>query len=527
MQVFFRQYNYCAKLADSSTENEMEHHIFMTALIFIAGIVAFGAAYYCYKKDNFRFALVWIIAAGFLWRLDCALDPQLHQWDERFHALVAKNVMEDPFAPKLYSRVPLDYDYQHWGNNHIWLHKQPLPFWVMGGSMKIFGLSPLALRLPALVMSTLLIWFTFLIGSKLFDQRIGLLAAFFHAINGMVIEIGSGRVATDHVDIFFFFFIELAILLAVLYREKPLIRYLLLVGVFTGMALLCKWLPGLIVIPVFIILNFNRENGILPLMKAVLIITVAMVVVVLPWQVYAARNFPLEYWWENGYNLKHLTHSVETHGKPWWYHLANMGRIWNEMIYVALPWFLWKTLKKGWNAANYTLLAWIVIPYLVFSLAATKMQGYVLFTGPAFFLILAWFIFELQYLAKQDRNFWVKWFYHGGMAVILLLAFRFGLERVKPFQEQEEGYKLQSALMKLEDQVDKESSIIFNTPRYIECMFFTRHLAYEKIPSKEEVNRLLFSGEKVFVIDDNHLPEYLRHNAKVVKIDEQLLESKQ
>lgn len=204
-----------------------------------------------------------------------------------------------------------------------------------------------------------------------------------------------------------------------------------------------------------------------------------------------------------------------------------MGRIWNEMIFFALPWFVWRIFKDKHDSTNYALLIWILIPYLVFSFATTKMQGYVLFTGPAFFLILAWFIFELQYLSKQDRNFWVKWFYHGGMAVILLLAFRFGLERVKPFQEQEEGYKLQSALMKLEDQVDKESSIIFNTPRHIECMFFTRHLAYEKIPSEEEVNRLLSNGEKLFVIDDGHLPEYLNHNAKVAKIDGQLLGSKQ
>lgn len=522
MQVFFRQYNYCAKLADSSTENEMEHHIFMTALIFIAGIVAFGAAYYCYKKDNFRFALVWIIAAGFLWRLDCALDPQLHQWDERFHALVAKNVMEDPFAPKLYSRVPLDYDYKHWGNNHIWLHKQPLPFWVMGGSMKIFGLSPLALRLPALVMSTLLIWFTFLIGSKLFDQRTGLLAAFFHAINGMVIEIGSGRVATDHVDIFFFFFIELAILLAVLYREKPLIRYLLLVGVFTGMALLCKWLPGLIVIPVFIILNFNRENGILPLMKAVLIITVAMVVVALPWQVYAARNFPLEYWWENGYNLKHLTHSVETHGKPWWYHLANMGRIWNEMIFFALPWFVWRIFKDKHDSTNYALLIWILIPYLVFSFATTKMQGYVLFTAPAFFMVLGLFFVEWCLNENRYPGMRLKWLPRLVALLIIILAVRFGVERVKPFADRDSGQEMNVILTIAKGVLGKEEGIIFNTPRYIEFMFFSDYLAYEKIPSKEEVEVLLAFGEKIVVVDDGALPDYIQTNKKIEKIFWQL-----
>ncbi len=38
----------------------------------------------------------------------------LHDWDERYHALVAKNMIEQPFKPMLYKNPVLPYDYKDW-----------------------------------------------------------------------------------------------------------------------------------------------------------------------------------------------------------------------------------------------------------------------------------------------------------------------------------------------------------------------------------------------------------------------------
>ncbi|MBP7399885.1 MAG: hypothetical protein KA954_09890, partial [Chitinophagales bacterium] len=65
--------------------------------------------------------------------------PYLHDWDERFHALVAKNMMTHPFTPMLRANPVLPYDETSWTDGHIWLHKQPLFLWQMALSMKIFG----------------------------------------------------------------------------------------------------------------------------------------------------------------------------------------------------------------------------------------------------------------------------------------------------------------------------------------------------------------------------------------------------
>src|SRR5690606_28721971 len=79
-------------------------------------------------------------------------------WDERFHALVARNMMDEPFRPMLKTSALLPHeDYTAWCCNHIWLHKQPLFMWQMALSMKVFGVSEPALRLPSVIMGALMI----------------------------------------------------------------------------------------------------------------------------------------------------------------------------------------------------------------------------------------------------------------------------------------------------------------------------------------------------------------------------------
>ena len=76
------------------------------------------------------------------------------------------------------------------------------------------------------------------------------LAAFFYSINGLIIELAAGRVATDHADTFFLFFVELAVFLTICFVQKKKTVYNLMAGVAIGAAVLSKWLPALIVLPV-------------------------------------------------------------------------------------------------------------------------------------------------------------------------------------------------------------------------------------------------------------------------------------
>ena len=69
-------------------------------------------------------ALCLIVILGFGLRAYSASDRYLHNWDERYHALVAKNMIEHPLRPTLYENPVLPFDSKDWERNHIWLHKQ-------------------------------------------------------------------------------------------------------------------------------------------------------------------------------------------------------------------------------------------------------------------------------------------------------------------------------------------------------------------------------------------------------------------
>ncbi|MBK7221497.1 MAG: hypothetical protein IPH94_09250 [Saprospiraceae bacterium] len=102
--------------------------------------------------------LILILVLGFFLRLHYAhLDPYLHAWDERYHALVAKNLMDDPLLPLLRAEPLVPYDDKAWCCNHIWVHKQPLFMWQMAASMAIFGVSEFAMRYPSVLMGCLMI----------------------------------------------------------------------------------------------------------------------------------------------------------------------------------------------------------------------------------------------------------------------------------------------------------------------------------------------------------------------------------
>ncbi len=82
-----------------------------------------------------------------------SLDPFLHAWDERYHALVAKSLAADLRRPLLYTEALLPYSISDWTANHVWLHKPPLFLWQIAASLKIFGAEPWAVRLPSALLT--------------------------------------------------------------------------------------------------------------------------------------------------------------------------------------------------------------------------------------------------------------------------------------------------------------------------------------------------------------------------------------
>ncbi|MDX9905674.1 MAG: glycosyltransferase family 39 protein [Bacteroidales bacterium] len=470
----------------------------ITILICIAG---YALAFRQYSRDNLQATLILIMVCGLLLRLYAASDFYLHAWDERYHALVAKNMITHPFRPMLYSDPVLPYDFRNWVGNHVWIHKQPVPLWSMAFSMSVFGVNEIALRLPSVILTTLGIGITFYVAKYLFNQRVGIIAAFLYSIHGLIIELSAGRVATDHIDVFFLFFVQLSVLLAIRYVQSKRLVFNVLCGVSIGMAILSKWLPALIVLPIWLLLaldskKLSRKEIIIDFLLLIAVIAIVSV----PWQWYIYSHFPQEARWESSFNLKHITEGLENHGQPFYYHFEKVMVLYGEIIYLPLLWFFYKSFKHLKKYRRLVLTLWILIPLLFFSIARTKMQAYTIFAAPAFFIVSALF---WEYLFRYRHRLKYKALTIAILFLLLALPVRYSIERVKPFIIRERNPQWTKELKELDKQLpDYRNVVVFNARYPIETMFYTDCMAYETIPDSAALMGLDQRGYSIFIREE-------------------------
>lgn len=362
-------------------------------------------------KDD-TYSIIAVLLTGFFLRLLVAgMDPFLHPWDERFHALVARNMMHHPFQPMLRAFPITDnFDPNAWCCNHIWLHKQPLFMWQMALSMKIFGVSELALRLPSVIMGTLLILMLYRITLLLTkDKTTALIAAAILCVSNFHLQLISGIRGMDHNDVAMGFYVLASIWAYAEYLRKPKIHWVLLVGMFAGCAVLCKWLVGLLV---FLgwginVISSSSWKGFFEETKYFLLALLVCCAVFVPWQIYILNAFPEEARYEFAYNSLHLTEAVEGHGGNRLFYLERLDELVGKYIYLLAPIgmvvaFAAKNFNKKLRLA---LIAEIVFVLFFFSvIAATKIVTYVYFIVPLIILFIAT---ALKFLIETINRRWI------------------------------------------------------------------------------------------------------------------------
>lgn len=478
----------------------MTSHLITALLHMLAAALCFGIAWRQYLKGQYNIAAVLLALGGLALRLFMAGDMYLHEWDERYHALVAKNLTQGWLQPKLYPVALLPYDFTQWSSNYIWLHKQPLPLWCMAASVKLLGATEIAIRLPSVIVSSVGVYITWLTGRQLFNEKVGLLAAFFAAVNGLVLDVATGRSATDHIDIFFMFFVQLAVLLAVVSRTRSSRWPVVLTGVSIGLAVLCKWLPAFIVLPVWLVLNYRYESLAALATGAVIILLVA-VAVFLPWQWYMYQHYPLEYSNEMLHNYRHITEALDNQTGGVFYFFTKLHINVNELFWPAFGWFGYMLYRRDKADVRLALLVWMLVPFVFFTVAKTKMQAYLLFTFPALFIMLAEFaVYLLQPVAAKQR----RWLQQAMFAAIIILAVRFSIERIKPMQGQEKQLAWAGKLKQI-GHTATGTTVYFNVKHYVEGMFYTQAIMYERLPEPGQAEALQQKGYTVIINTDEEL----------------------
>jgi 4-amino-4-deoxy-L-arabinose transferase len=405
----------------------------------------------------------------------------LFWWDERFHALVAKNLLADPSITRLYPKdleAILGPD-KDWYKDPIWLHKPPLFSYLQALSMQLFGSSIIAMRFPS-VMALLAIYFSLWQILKLKDWPTieASLLAFGVVINPFLLKLMMGWQGMDHNDLAFIAFISLSLWALIRYQHKPSTIGLLLISLFVAMAVLSKWLPGLLAFLFWgLVLSFQKEIKLKPIITAALL----SLLLIIPWYIYTYQLYPDRWLEAMLFNSRHFTEVIENHSGPWYFHVEQWFR--HFFLLIAFSIGLWLLgLKKSNGPKPHARAAWLSLAFvlLFYSIAATKL--------PAFsFIGLGLLVIAISPYRPQGKI--ARWL--SSLFVLLAVAQMAWI----PFVNFDERYPVNihraQFYRELDEQLDGRAIILGAlNMSHVEAQFYCRHLILEEAIDAETRRKL-------------------------------------
>lgn len=522
-------------------EKKLSHFSFNQLFPLITGLILLFYSLITFQyKENKNISLILLLLGGFSVRLFVGLlNSHLNLWDEQFHALVAKNMISNPFVPMLYKDPILPFNNTSWVGGHIWLHKQPLFLWQMALSMKIFGVNIFGLRLPSIIMSTIVIFFIYRIGKITVNRTVGFFSALFFALSNFSLEITAGTIHTDHNDIAFLFYVCASIWAWIEYVNTDSSRkkyFLILIGIFSGCAVLVKWLTGLMVFSgwgLSILLSKERINQWTHYFHLMISLLIA-VIIFLPWQIYILNVFPIISRHEFTLNTRHFFEVIEGHGGDFWWHFNVADDIYGVSKYFllfCLVIFISVLKNKVFKIA---FLSYILVVYLFFGIAETKMIAFTYCVSFLIFLSIGVVIDRFFKIVILNPEYLQKKTHHviyTTVVIGVLLGVNLDIDKIREnhtmWKKDENSFfykrlRLNSAINGLSEKIDNiKDCVIFNCKPddNIPIMFFTDALAaYGIIPDYDTYLDLKHKGYKIAIFDDSKLPSYLLVDKDVTKI---------
>jgi 4-amino-4-deoxy-L-arabinose transferase-like glycosyltransferase len=474
------------------------------------------------------YSLLFLFLAGLILRVvTAALDPFLWIWDEQYHALVAKNMVMNPFKPMLISNPVLDYDFRNWLENHIWLHKQPFFLWQIALFFKIFGTSEFVLRLPTVIMMSLMILLIYRIGKLTSTPAIAWYGAFLYTFSFYFVQFVSGWKFTDHNDSAFIFYVTLSIWSWAEFIDSNKKRWLLLIGLFAGIAILNKWLTGLLVysgwsLAIFLCSSHREWFSEHKKMGISLLVTI---LVVLPWQIFTLVYYPIESRFEFLYSSWHFSRPLDGHGETWYYNFALLSEQYGGKLvwFLILPglYYLFKSIQN--KVYKVSLLTCLIITYLFFTLAATKTPMYCAIVSPFLFLALGAIldkgVAKLRKFIPARFSVWILAGLLGILAYDLL-----DINQIDEWHSDKLSFwKTQNIDAIIDKQValklPSKDWVVFNCGgnNAVMLMFYSGATAYGYYPTATQYSMLKSKGIKMATFADEYTPGYLKQDASVMK----------
>ena len=290
--------------------------------------------------------------------------PQNYYFDEVYYAFTAQEMAKgNKLAweiPGQEAPAPEDLSYE-------WTHP-PLGKEISAVGILIFGNNTFGWRFFQALFGVLGTLFIFLLGRNLFNNGVGLIAAFLYTFESFIFVLSR----ITMVDIFMANFVLLASLFVVKYAKSKRTIFLLLAGAFCGAAMSIKWsgvyiaefIAGVSFFLVYYFEVFSSDSQGRSYIRAVLNIFPRMILafVLIPLFVYLATYIPFFYFGNSVGDFIYLQNSMfgyhggvtETHPyqsqwwqwpillKPIYLHFEDLGGKYAQIYALGNP-FIWWT----------------------------------------------------------------------------------------------------------------------------------------------------------------------------------------
>jgi 4-amino-4-deoxy-L-arabinose transferase-like glycosyltransferase len=257
-----------------------------------------------------------------------------------------------------------------------WLEKTPLFYWLAGASFSVFGETEAAARVPSVLAALLLVGATALVGARFYGQAAGLHAGFVAGTS--LLPFAYGRAAS--MDMLLAATVTLAIGLAGL-RVTGIAGRLAIVAAAAaaGLATLAKGPLGLL-LPALALGGYLLATREWRFMREILspAAIAAFALVAAPWYVAILRDQGRHFLdvFILNHNVERFTSTVHNHPGPFWYYLPVLlaGLFpWSGLAVPALV-----RLAPRASRVDLLTLLWLGLPLAFFSLAGSKLPGYIL-----------------------------------------------------------------------------------------------------------------------------------------------------
>jgi outer membrane protein assembly factor BamB len=318
------------------------------------------------------------LGSGPLWAAD---EQTYSQW--AFHMVKSA----DYLAPSAF------------GAPAVWIGKPPLFMWLISLAYQFLGVNNFTSRFWSSIFGALSLVLVFYFGKRLYNRQVGFLSAVVLGTFTTFYEFAR-RAMTD---IPFLFFVMASIYFFVLSeKEEKTSRYIIVSGLFFGLALMTKQVQALL-IPLIIIsyIIFTKRSMRFLFTKPFARFVEVAILIFVPWLIYMTLSYGPQFWqWFFIYcEFTRTMSPIEGHVGGYLFYFnylaTNENLLWVVLLPFAATFSIFNSAVKRIKEDT-LILIWIAIVLIVFTFAQTKIYWYILPAFPAFAIAISNFLYQLS-----------------------------------------------------------------------------------------------------------------------------------